>query len=111
MHVVCETKCAGMMCSQDDIYIVQGSEGGPGIPTYTVTIINTCLGQCRPRNIHLNCEWFSSWEWVDPQYFRRISYDDCLVNYGRRMEPYDSIYFTYSNTFMFPLSVKSVDFV
>ncbi|GLJ28125.1 hypothetical protein SUGI_0552430 [Cryptomeria japonica] len=99
------------MCGNDDIYIVQGQEYNPGIPTFTVTIINTCLSTCKPRNIHMYCGWFASWDWVDPKDFRRISYDDCLVNYGRPMAPFDSIYFTYSNTYMYPLSVKSVEFV
>ncbi|KAK4484997.1 hypothetical protein RD792_007604 [Penstemon davidsonii] len=80
-----------------------------GIPTYTVEIENVCVsGSCIISDIHLSCEWFSSARVIDPKIFRRVRYNDCLVNDGQPLNPGESLSFQYANTFKYPLSVSSV---
>ncbi|KAH9749894.1 TPD1 protein [Citrus sinensis] len=107
----------GTACSKDDIVIYQGSTAPlpNGIPACTVQILNTCTcvsesesGGCSICNIHVNCGWFSSARLVNPQVFRRIHYDDCLVNDGEALPPGQALSFQYANTFQYPLSVSSV---
>lgn len=105
----------GTACSKDDIVIYQGSTAPlpNGIPAYTVQILNTCTrvsesGGCSICDIHVKCGWFSSARLVNPQVFKRISYDDCLVNDGEALPPGHTLSFQYANTFQYPLSVSSV---
>ncbi|KAL0398887.1 UNVERIFIED_CONTAM: TPD1 protein1 [Sesamum radiatum] len=96
---------------RDDIIIHQGpSRPLPdGTPTYTVHIMNVCTtGSCSISNIHLHCGWFSSARKINPTIFRRIAFDDCLVNDGNPLNPGESISFQYAQTFPYPLSVSSV---
>ncbi|KAG8385861.1 hypothetical protein BUALT_Bualt03G0089200 [Buddleja alternifolia] len=80
-----------------------------GIPTYTVEIQNVCLsGTCSISDIHLSCGWFSSARLINPRIFRRIGYDDCLVNDGEAINPGEALSFQYANTYKYPLSVSSV---
>ncbi|KAJ6747770.1 PROTEIN TAPETUM DETERMINANT 1-LIKE-RELATED [Salix koriyanagi] len=82
----------GTACSKDDIDIVQGSTAPlpNGIPSYTVQILNVCVSGCSISNIHVSCGWFSSARLISPSVFRRIYYDDCLVNDGRTSWPWRS---------------------
>ncbi|XP_022886897.1 TPD1 protein homolog 1-like [Olea europaea var. sylvestris] len=101
----------GSICSKDNILVFQGQTTPlpNGIPTYTVDIQNACTsGSCSISNIHLTCGWFSSARLVNPNVFRRIGYDDCLVNDGEPMNPGDCLSFQYANTFEYPLAVSSV---
>ncbi|KAL2483837.1 TPD1 protein-like protein 1 [Forsythia ovata] len=101
----------GATCSKDNILVFQGPTTPlpNGIPTYTVDIQNTCTsGSCSISNIHLSCGWFSSARLINPRVFRRIGYDDCLVNDGEPMNPGDCLSFQYANSFKYPLSVSSV---
>lgn len=98
-------------CSKDSILVFQGptSPLPDGIPTYTVEIENTCLSEsCSISGIHLSCGWFSSARLIDPAVFRRLYYDDCLVNDGDPLNPGESVSFQYANTYQYPLSVSSV---
>lgn len=98
-------------CSTGDIEIYQGQTTPlpNGIPTYTVQVLNVCVsGGCSISNIHLSCGWFSSARLINPNLFRRICYDDCLVKDGNAMGPGEIISFQYANSFPFPLSVSSV---
>ncbi|KAF3779488.1 TAPETUM DETERMINANT 1 protein [Nymphaea thermarum] len=70
------------MCTNRDISISQVRESSTGIPQYIVQIVNTCMSGCAPSNIHLHCGWFASAKIVNPRTFKRVSYDDCLVNEG-----------------------------
>lgn len=79
-----------------------------GIPTYGVELVNMCKSGCSLSNIHLKCGWFSSTNLVNPKIFKRISYDDCLVNNGQPLPSGNIITFKYSNTFKYPLSVASM---
>ncbi|KAK7348356.1 hypothetical protein VNO80_22909 [Phaseolus coccineus] len=100
----------GMVCSKDDIVIYQG-EVPPlptGIPSYTVQIMNMCASDCDIAYIRLHCGWFSSARLINPKVFRRVGYDDCLVNDGKPLVSGKTISFQYSNTFRYPLSVSSV---
>lgn len=98
-------------CSPDDIVLVQAATTPlpNGIPTYTVQILNECLGgsQCNIGRIHLSCGRFSSARLVNPKIFRRIRLNDCLVNDGRPIGSGQSVSFQYANTFSYPLSVSS----
>ncbi|CAK7323302.1 unnamed protein product [Dovyalis caffra] len=100
----------GTSCSKDDIAIFQGSTAPlpNGIPSYTVQILNVCVSGCSISNIHVSCGWFSSARMVNPTVFRRIYYDDCLVNDGEPLGPGETLSFQYANSFRYPLSVSSV---
>ncbi|KAI4312540.1 hypothetical protein MLD38_037347 [Melastoma candidum] len=99
------------VCSKNDIAIYQGPmEPLPsGIPAFTVQILNVCVSNCYIMNIHVSCGWFSSVHLVNPQVFRRVDYDDCVVNNGEALSPGQSLSFQYANSFQYPLSVSSVD--
>ena len=100
----------GEKCVNSDIVISQ-SPTPPlpnGIPTYTVEILNSCYTGCNISDIHLNCGWFSSVNLINPKIFKRLSYDDCLVNNGEPLVIGETILFEYANTFLYPLSVSSV---
>ncbi|KAJ4704085.1 protein TAPETUM DETERMINANT 1-like [Melia azedarach] len=100
----------GTACSKDDIVIFQGSTAPlpNGIPAYTVQILNVCVSGCSISNIHVSCGWFSSARLVNPRVFRRVYYDDCLVNDGEALGPGETLSFQYANSFRYPLSVSSV---
>lgn len=100
----------GEKCSRSDIVIDQGptSPLPSGIPTYTVEIMNVCVTGCNISRIHLNCGWFSSATLVNPRVFKRLRYNDCLVNDGKPLVNGGTISFEYANTFLYPLKVSSV---
>ncbi|GMH01129.1 hypothetical protein Nepgr_002968 [Nepenthes gracilis] len=97
-------------CSDGDLVVTQGptSPLPSGIPTYTVEINNACVTGCNILHIHLRCGWFSSARLINPRIFRRLHFNDCLVNNGRPLESGASISFQYANTFSYPLSVSSM---
>ncbi|KAF3326750.1 TPD1 protein [Carex littledalei] len=97
-------------CSKDDVMVYQGATAPlpNGIPTYTVQILNTCMSGCVVSNIHLSCGWFSSARLINPSVFRRLRYDDCLVNNGGPLSPGQSLSFQYANTYQYQLDVSSV---
>ncbi|XP_014505522.1 TPD1 protein homolog 1-like isoform X1 [Vigna radiata var. radiata] len=100
----------GTVCSKEEIVIYQG-EVPPlptGIPSYTVQIMNMCASDCDIADIRLHCGWFSSARLINPKVFRRVGYDDCLVNDGKPLASGKTVSFQYSNTFRYPLSVSSV---
>lgn len=100
----------GERCSKADIVISQGptSPLPSGIPTYTVEIMNACVTGCDISRIHLNCGWFSSDRLINPRVFKRLRYNDCLVNDGEPLTNGDTLSFQYANTYSYPLSVSSV---
>ncbi|XWS53516.1 hypothetical protein CRYUN_Cryun10bG0008000 [Craigia yunnanensis] len=98
-------------CTNRDISISQSRDSTSGIPQYIVQIVNTCVSSgCPPSDIRLHCGWFASARIVNPTTFKRISYDDCLVNGGKALKTSQAIRFTYSNSFMYPLAFKSAKF-
>ncbi|XP_019418370.1 PREDICTED: TPD1 protein homolog 1-like isoform X2 [Lupinus angustifolius] len=100
----------GSKCSMSDIVITQGPTTPlpNGIPTYTVDIMNMCVSGCKISDIHLSCGWFSSARLINPKLFKRLRYNDCLVNDGRSLLNGGSISFQYANTFLYPLTVSKV---
>ncbi|KAB5532174.1 hypothetical protein DKX38_018844 [Salix brachista] len=100
----------GEKCTGADIVITQGPTAplSTGIPTYTVQIMNMCATGCDISGIHLHCGWFSSARLIDPKIFKRLRYNDCLVNDGKPLVTGDVLTFEYANTFSYPLSVSSV---
>ncbi|KAL4345774.1 uncharacterized protein DS421_11g347000 [Arachis hypogaea] len=97
-------------CTNKDISISQSRESASGIPEYIVQIVNTCVSECAPYDIHLRCGWFASARVINPRLFKRLSYDDCLVNGGKPLAFSQIIRFTYSNSFLYPLAFKSAKF-
>ncbi|KAF1890632.1 hypothetical protein Lal_00013227 [Lupinus albus] len=97
-------------CTKRDISISQSKGTTSGIPQYIVQIVNTCISGCAPHNIHLHCGWFASARIINPRLFKRLKYDDCLVNGGDPLASTQIIRFTYSNSFMYPLAFKSAKF-
>ncbi|XP_022872209.1 TPD1 protein homolog 1-like [Olea europaea var. sylvestris] len=101
-------KYAKRNCS--DIVISQGqTQPLPnGIPTYTVEIMNVCVAACNISRIHVSCGWFSSARLINPHVFKRLHFNDCLVNDGKPLEYGYTISFQYANTYSYPLSVSSI---
>ncbi|KAJ6318152.1 hypothetical protein OIU76_013655 [Salix suchowensis] len=97
-------------CTNRDISISQSRDTTSGIPQYIVQIVNTCVFGCAPSSIHLHCGWFASARMVNPRTFKRLSYDDCLVNGGKVLKSSQIVRFTYSNSFMYALQFKSAKF-
>ncbi|KAK4788570.1 hypothetical protein SAY86_019889 [Trapa natans] len=97
-------------CAIADIRIKQGlTDPLPnGIPTYTVEIVNMCATGCSILDIHVSCGWFSSAKLINPRIFRRLSYNDCIVNDGKPLANGATLSFRYANTYSYPLSVSSV---
>ncbi|KAK1357973.1 Tapetum determinant 1 [Heracleum sosnowskyi] len=100
----------GDKCSRADILINQGPAAPlpTGIPTYTVEIINVCVTGCDIAGIHLTCGWFSSIRLVNPRIFKRLRYNDCIVNDGKPLANGRTLSFQYANSFRYPLSVQRV---
>ncbi|XVE56536.1 hypothetical protein DITRI_Ditri04bG0018800 [Diplodiscus trichospermus] len=100
----------GEKCTKADIVINQGPTAPlpSGIPTYTVEILNVCVTGCDISGIHLNCGWFSSARLINPKIFKRLRYNDCLVNDGKPLVNGGTLSFQYANTFLYPLSVSRV---
>ncbi|KAK2984697.1 hypothetical protein RJ640_014034 [Escallonia rubra] len=100
----------GDKCSKSDIVINQGPTAPlpSGIPTYTVEIMNVCVNGCDIAGIHLSCGWFSSARLINPRIFKRLRYNDCVVNDGKPLANGRALSFQYANTFRYPLSVSSV---
>ncbi|KAF3644437.1 TPD1 protein 1-like [Capsicum chacoense] len=100
----------GDKCSKSDIVINQGPTAPlpSGIPTYTVEIMNVCVTGCDISSIHLKCGWFSSARLINPRIFKRLRFDDCLVNDGKPLINGHTISFQYANTYPYPLTVSSV---
>uniref|UniRef100_A0A0D9WEE4 TPD1 protein homolog 1-like n=1 Tax=Leersia perrieri TaxID=77586 RepID=A0A0D9WEE4_9ORYZ len=97
-------------CSMEQVAVYQ-SPVRPlpsGIPSYEAQIINRC-GTCTLYNVHLACGDFASTELIDPNIFRRVERNDCIVNNGGPFGPGEAVVFQYSNTFSYPLRVSSVD--
>lgn len=103
-------RIGGEKCTKADIVINQGpTEPLPsGVPTYTVEIINVCVTGCDIARIHLTCGWFSSARLINPKIFKRLRYNDCLVNNGKALANGGTLSFQYANTFPYPLSVSHV---
>ncbi|GMN55168.1 hypothetical protein TIFTF001_024291 [Ficus carica] len=109
-------------CTSRDISISQSRDATiSGIPEYIVQIVNTCVcgsgasaasaaAACAVSEIHVHCGWFASTRMINPTTFKRLSYDDCLVNGGRPLKSSHIISFTYSNSFMYPLSLRFAKF-
>ncbi|CAK9212254.1 unnamed protein product [Sphagnum troendelagicum] len=98
------------VCTNKDISIFQGQVGFSGIPQYIVQIVNTCMSDCAPSDIHVYCGWFASAMLVNPSIFSRVAFNDCLVNGGRPLRQGDIIRFEYANSFMYPMRFKSASF-
>lgn len=96
------------LCRKDILQVSQGPSGTlNGVSVYSVTIINTWSSGSW-LNIHLSCGWFSSTRLINPTIFRRLGYNDYLVNNGKPLKPGQLLNFQYSNTFSYPLAVSSI---
>jgi hypothetical protein len=98
------------VCTNKDISISQGPDGSSGIPRYLVQIVNTCMSDCAPSQVHVTCGWFASALLVNPNTFQRLAYNDCLVNGGNPLKYGEIVRFSYANSFMYPIRFKSASF-
>nr|DAD23643.1 TPA_asm: hypothetical protein HUJ06_025106 [Nelumbo nucifera] len=96
-------------CSIADIGVNQGPTAPlpNGIPTYTVHILNVGINECNISNIHISCRWFSTARLINPKVFRRLGYNNCLVNDGGALIPGQILSFQYANSFPYPMKVFS----
>ncbi|CAN6324538.1 unnamed protein product [Urochloa humidicola] len=96
-------------CPEGVVQVSQVNAGSlpSGIPSYNVTITNTCL-DCTVRDVHVSCGEFASTELVDPGNFQRLAYGDCLVKDGGPIGPGETVSFEYSNSFVYSMGVVSV---
>ncbi|KAJ6837334.1 putative TPD1 protein-like protein 1A [Iris pallida] len=103
----------GSACTKDDIVVYQGATTPlpNGIPTYTVQILNECVEGCSIGRIHLSCGWFSSARLVNPRVFKRLRFDDCVVNDGRPLANGATLSFQYANSFKYPMFVTEASCV
>ncbi|CAN6464653.1 unnamed protein product [Victoria cruziana] len=99
----------GDVCSTQDVVLHQAATTPlpSGIPTYTVNIINVCVTGCSISDVHLACRWFSTARAINPAIFRRLRYNDCLVNDGKPIPAGGSVSFQYAQTYPYTLSVSS----
>ncbi|KAG6554621.1 hypothetical protein Mapa_003639 [Marchantia paleacea] len=79
-----------------------------GMPIYRIQISNTCI-DCSLENIHLSCGEWASQTLVNPNLFRRVRENDCVVNNGDALVSQDIVYFEYSNSFPYPMNVRSAN--
>ncbi|KAI3878719.1 hypothetical protein MKX03_007181 [Papaver bracteatum] len=96
-----------------EMFQIRHNQGSPsllpnGIPTYTIEIMNVCVSGCDISRIYLSCGWFSSSRLINPRLFKRIRYNDCIVNDGKPLPNAATLSFRYANTFRYPISVSSV---
>jgi len=78
-----------------------------GIPQYTVEMANTCSrSNCSVSHIHLKCGMFTSATLINPKIFKRLRYNDCLVNDGNPLSSGVILSFKYASSFPYPLSVS-----
>ncbi|KAJ7962065.1 Tapetum determinant 1 [Quillaja saponaria] len=98
-------------CRATDIQISQGPTPPlpNGIPSYTVEISNVCASGCNISDIHVSCGWFSSARLIIPTVFKRLRYNDCLVNDGKPLINGEILSFHYATSFMYPLHVSSMN--
>ncbi|KAE8777307.1 hypothetical protein D1007_49958 [Hordeum vulgare] len=95
-------------CSQDllEVSQINAPSMAGGMPTYSVGITNTCI-DCLVCDVHIACGDFASNDVIDPDKFRRLGFNDCLVNGGRSIEPSFPVSFQYGNSFPYPMTVAS----
>lgn len=100
----------GLACNYlADLHYKQSTYYPPtGPPVFSVTFTNTCL-DCPLSNIHIGCGDFSSQSLVDPSIFKRLAYNDCLLNDGAALAPQNTIAFQYVSTFQYPMTVFTAD--
>ncbi|GLJ47717.1 hypothetical protein SUGI_1007740 [Cryptomeria japonica] len=100
----------GQGCAKEDIVVNQSPESPMpnGVPSYSVEIQNLCSTGCSIAQVHVTCGWFSSAVEIDPKLFKRLSYNDCLVNNGRPIKAGGSVSFVYAQTYKYPIAVSSV---
>ena len=111
INVSCKLGIGGdAECTDRDIGISQSRETTSGVPQFIVEIYTTCTNDCEPSDVHLKCEWFASTAVVNPRIFRRVAFNDCLVNGGRPIPRGQILRFAYENSFMYSLSFKSAKF-
>ncbi|GLJ48871.1 hypothetical protein SUGI_1030680 [Cryptomeria japonica] len=100
----------GKACSKEDMIVSQSPQYTMpnGLKAYSVDILNVCTTTCSIAEIHLTCGWFSSGVEIDPKIFKRLRYNDCLVNDGNPIRAGGSVSFVYAQVFQYPMVVSSM---
>ncbi|KAI3957292.1 hypothetical protein MKW92_036392 [Papaver armeniacum] len=98
-----------MKCPTDTLAVYQGRVDPlpGGLPEHFVNICNIATN-CTAYRIYLSCGWFASAKLINPQVFKRLRFNNCLVNDGKDLEEGRCLSFTYSETYPYPLAVKSI---
>lgn len=97
-------------CLNDYIQVTQGPIGNlpSGTPIFGVQITNECPSGCTIAQIHLNCGSFESERLINPNIFRFLGQNECLVNDGNPLANGDVLSFDYASSAQFPLTVSSL---
>ncbi|CAM6103412.1 unnamed protein product [Calypogeia fissa] len=90
-----------VIATQDSFYHLPD-----GTPIFHVTITNNCV-TCSIEDIHIACGDWASSTLVNPAIFRKLGYNDCIVNNGSPLAPQNLLFFEYSNTFSYPMLVDA----
>ncbi|KAG6491977.1 hypothetical protein ZIOFF_046923 [Zingiber officinale] len=80
------------------------------IPVYNVSVRNTCdiRGGCALANVHMTCGDFNTSLPVDPDIFRYLSFNDCLLVGGRSIQMGSVASFLYAHSKPYPMTISSV---
>lgn len=93
-------------CTYSQVVVTQkGSYLADGTPMFQVSVINNCL-TCAMQNVHIACGDFASAVAVDPAIFKKLDYNDCILNNGYPIAPMTLLYFEYASSFSYPMQVS-----
>ncbi|RZC46354.1 hypothetical protein C5167_039309 [Papaver somniferum] len=98
-----------MKCPTETLGVFQGRVDPlpGGLPQHLVQICNIATN-CTAYRIYFSCGWFASAKLINPRVFRRLRFNNCLVNDGKDLEEGRCLSFTYAETYPYPLAVKSL---
>lgn len=76
-------------------------------PTWLVNITNQCEWRCAISKIHVRCGSLSCVTPIDPTVFKRLRYNDCLVNNDNRLAFGATMSFSYAKKWQYSFPVSS----
>ncbi|KAM7252997.1 hypothetical protein ACFE04_025615 [Oxalis oulophora] len=83
-------------CQKNPPTVEQSQVGNANPPKYMVVVENKCP-MCPVMNIHLKCGGFLQ-SLVTQRLVKVVSYDDCVVNSGLPLRPFQNFSFTYTHS-------------
>jgi hypothetical protein len=108
-HVEVDRRASAKYCSPRDISITQRQVSARRIPSFEVSIANTCVERgCSIRSIVAFCGQFTSATFIDPKVFRRDGAGPyCIVNNLDPMASGQMLTFHYDSELMEPIRLSS----